>query len=500
MSDRPRRALADDEEPEEIPEVRFVEEGAIPARRAAGSEDVSDQPTPHAARAMAQVPASGEDSCDELTEPDKKAGRYWKGPVWAVTLAVVALAMSLATSAIPPMQRSAVKVQPISSGRTLVCPPSQGKASLAAGSSGGSLQVGTSVEKLSEASVPVMTNVNTSAGYIRSTAGQRRPSGSALSSEGGMTTWVPCIGAATGGAVSVTNPSTSDLVVVNSDIRAATVDVTMLGPKGEIVTAGMRGIRVSPGQTKVLPMSVWDNGTTPVTALVNAREGRVVVGARMWAGQGRDTSAMTQAAKTLFLPAVPAKVSTATLIISNPGTRRLSVSVTALAGRGPFTPDGADEIDIDPRSTIQVDLSKALAGEGVGLRLSADDPVIARLFVQGKPGTTDNALVSPGGSSKVLEQTVGAAGTLELSNPGREAVTFSGELTGTHGEKTAIEGTVPAGSTWSGKVPAAGHLHIVGSAPLIGGVISASGLAVLPLEAVAAMTNGRSVDVDPQLR
>ena len=32
MSDRPRRALADDEEPEEIPEVRFVEEGAIPAR------------------------------------------------------------------------------------------------------------------------------------------------------------------------------------------------------------------------------------------------------------------------------------------------------------------------------------------------------------------------------------------------------------------------------------------------------------------------------------
>lgn len=42
MSDRPRRALADDEEPEEIPEVRFVEEGAIPARRAAGSENVTN--------------------------------------------------------------------------------------------------------------------------------------------------------------------------------------------------------------------------------------------------------------------------------------------------------------------------------------------------------------------------------------------------------------------------------------------------------------------------
>ena len=101
MSDRPRRALADDEEPEEIPEVRFVEEGAIPARRAAGSENVSDQPTPHAARAMAQVPASGEDSCDELTEPDKKTGRYWKGPVWACLLYTSPSPRDLSTSRMP---------------------------------------------------------------------------------------------------------------------------------------------------------------------------------------------------------------------------------------------------------------------------------------------------------------------------------------------------------------------------------------------------------------
>ena len=500
MSDRPRRALADDEEPKEIPEIRPVGDSAIPARRAVDSDDVSDQQPVHVARAMTQGPESDDHDATPEAKSDKKAGHHWKGPVWALALAVAAVAISLATSAIPYTQRSAPKAQLISSGRTLVCPPSQGKASLAAGSLAGKLQVGTSIEELFDTAVPVVTKIDTSAGYIRSTAGQRRPSGSALSSEAGMTTWVPCVGAATGGVVSVTNPSTSDLVVVNPDTRAATVDVTMLGSKGEIDTAGMRGIRVSPGQTKVLPMSVWDNDTTPVTALVNAREGRVVVGARTWADKGRETIAMAPAAKTLFLPAVPAKVSTATLIISNPGTKRLSVSVTALAGRGSFTPDGADEIDIDPRSTIQVDLSKALAGEGVGLRLSADDPVIARLFAQGKPGTTDYAMVSPGGSSKVLEQTVGAAGTLELSNPGREAATFSGELTGTSGKKTVIEGTVPAGSTWSGKVPAAGHLHIVGSAPLIGGGVSASGLAVLPLEVATTTTNGRSADVDPQLR
>ncbi|MSS45954.1 hypothetical protein FYJ43_07870 [Cutibacterium sp. WCA-380-WT-3A] len=499
MSDRPRRALTDDEEPEEIPEARAAD--VTPARRAVDPDDVSARPPAHAARALPEEPDS--DSHDDQGDKkgrDKKARYLWKGPVWAVTLAVVAVAISVATSAIPATPRSAPKAQPISSGRTLVCPPSQGKASLAAGSVAGKLQVGTSVGNLADVTAPVVTKLNTSAGYVRSMAGQRRPSGSALSSEAGMTTWVPCIGAATGGAVSVTDPSTSDLVVVNPDTRAATVDVTMLGSTGEIVTAGMRGIRVSPGQTKVLPMSVWDNGTTPVTALVSAREARVVVGARTWANKGRETIAMAPASKTLFLPAVPAKVSTAVLVISNPGTKRLSVSGTALAGRGPFTLDGADEINIDPRSTIQVDLSKALAGEGVGLRLTADEPVIARLFVQGKPGTTDYALVGPGGASKVLEQTVATSGTLELSNPGQEAVTFSGELRGANGNKTAIEGTVPAGSTWSGKVPAAGHLHIVGSAPLIGGVVSSSGVAVLPLEAAATTTSGRRADIDPQLR
>ena len=120
--------------------------------------------------------------------------------------------------------------------------------------------------------------------------------------------------------------------------------------------------------------------------------------------------------------------------------------------------------------------------------------------MQGKHGTTDYALVGPGSSSKVLEQTLGAGGTLELSNSGGEAVTFTGTLTADGGKKTAVNGTVPAGSTWSGKVPAAGHLHVVGSAPLIGGVVSGSGLAVLPLEAIATSTNGRRATVDPLLR
>ncbi|MGK2310129.1 DUF5719 family protein [Cutibacterium sp. V970] len=512
MSDRPRRALADDEEPEDIFEAEPVEAGR--ARRAVDAEDVGDQPAVRRpARAMDpdDVATADEDDLDRHDDPstasaadrpttDDKTGQHWRGPVWAVTLAVVAVALSLLSTAIPQSQRTAPTAQLVSSGRTLVCPPSQGKASLAAGSMGGSLQVGTSADKLSESSVPAVTKIDNSAGFVRSTAGQRAPTGSALATENGMTAWVPCVGAATGGAVSLTNPSASDLVVVNADTRTATVDVTLLGPKGEIDTAGMRGIRVSPGQTKVLPLSVWDNDTAPVTALIDSREGRVVVGARTWAAKGRETIVMAPAAKTVYVPAVPAKVPTATLVVSNPGTTRLSVSVTALAGHGSFIPDGADEIDIDPRSTIQVDLSKALAGEAVGLTLSAHDPLVARLFVQGKHGTTDFALVGPGSPSEVLEQTLGAGGTLQLSNPGQEAVTFTGTLTTDGGKKTTVNGTVPAGSTWSGKVPAAGHLHIAGSAPLVGGVVSDSGLAVVPLDAVATSTNGRRVDVDPQLR
>ena len=548
MSDRPRRALADGEVPEEIRQAEPAEVG--PARRAVDPEEAGEPSGVRAARAMdpddvatadeddrgnhdddlsavsdespeaVEAPAAGEKGQPSTSAREQSASKpssatasaaakpttddtsrhRWNGPVWAVSLAAAAIAVSLATTAIPQSHRTTPAAQLISSGRTLVCPPSHGKASLSAGSMGGDLETGTSVDKLSDASAPAVTKIGNSAGYVRSTSGKHPPTGSALFTENGVTTWVPCVGAATGGAVSLTNPSASDLVVVNPGTRAATVDVTLLGAKGEIDAAGMRGIRVSPGETKVLPLSVWDNDTTPVTALIHSGEGRVVGGARTWVPKGRETIAMAPAAKTVYLPAVPDKVSTATLVISNPGTTRLSASVTALAEHGEFTPDGADEIDVDPRSTIQIDLSKALAGEAVGLKLSADDPLVARLFVQGKHGTTDYALVGPGSSSKVLEQTLGAGGTLQLSNPGTEAVTFTGTLTGDGGKKTAVTGTVPAGSTWSGKVPGAGHLHIVGSDPLVGGVVSGTGLAVLPLDAVATSTNGRRANVDPQLR
>ncbi|WCC79389.1 DUF5719 family protein [Cutibacterium equinum] len=479
MSDRPRRALSVDEDSEEILEAEPAEAGA--ARRGVDAEA-------GAARRGVDVEDAG----------DTKGPR-WKGPVWAVSLAVASVALSLATTAIPQSQRTAPAAQLVSSGRTLLCPPSQGKATLSAGSLSGKVQVGTSVETLSQTSTPAVTTIDNGAGYVRTLPGQRPPTGSALSIEKGLTTWVPCVRAATGGAVSLTNPSVSDLVV-SAVSRAATVDVTLLGAKGEIDTAGMRGIRVSAGQTAVLPLSVWDNDTTPVTALVDARGGRVVVGARTWAPKGRETIAMSQPSRTVYLPAVPANVSTATLVVSNPGTTRLTVSVTALAPHGSFTPEGADEIDIDPRSTIQVDLSKALAGEPVSLTLSARDPLVARLFVQGKRGTTDYAFAGPGSASKLLEQTLGAGGTLELSNPGGEAVTFTGTLVSSGGEKTELSGTVPAGSTWSGRVPGAGHLHIAGSAPLVGGVVSDTGLAVLPLDGVAMSTNGRRATVDTQLR
>ncbi|MDO4413340.1 DUF5719 family protein [Cutibacterium sp.] len=510
MSERLRRALADDEESGEIQPVE-----AAPARRAVEVEDSGEHPVARPARAVdsdedttvvvetVQPVAPAESEPKPVSAADSsgtKTALPWKGPMWAVALTAAAIVVSLITTAIPQSQRTVPAAQLISSGRTLFCPPSQGKANLSAGTMGGNVQVGTSSDNLSEKPLPAVTKIDNSAGYVRSVAGQRPPTGSALSAEKGMTTWVPCVGAATGGAVSLTNPSASDLVVVNSDTRAATVDIALLGATGDIDSAGMRGIRVSPGQTKVLPLSAWANVSTPVTALVDSREGRVVVGARTWAPKGRETIAMAPADKTVYLPGVPAKVSTATLVIANPGTARLSVSVTALAGRGSFTPEGADEIDIDPRSTIQVDLAKALAGEAVGLKLSANDPLVARLFVQGKQGTTDYALVGPGTPSKVLQQTLGADGTLELSNPGRDAVTFTGTLTADGGKQTALNGTVPAGSTWSGKVPGVGHLHIEGSAPLTGAVVSSSGLAVLPLDAVATSTNGRRASVDPQLR
>lgn len=498
MSDRPRRALDDPGEPEEngVPDAMRRDtdaQRATPARARRGdpageSEEVH---TPD----VAGVPGTSSSAGSTSPRPDRH-----RGPLWALMLGLLAIAVALATTTIPRSSAKPSTARPVSSGRTLVCPASQSSSTLAAGSRVGSLLVGTDPGSLGSVNVPAFSNIGTGTGFIRSTAGQAQPSGSAWSEESGMTTLSPCLGASTTGTVTVPDPSKSDVVVVNPETTAASVDVSLLGPSGEISAAGTRGITISPGSASVLPLSVWVRETSPLTAVVQASTGRVVVAARTWTGRGRETIPMAPATTTPLLPAIPAGVSSSTLLISNPGSTRAVVGVTALPIRRPFTPAGADAIDVAPRSTIEVDLSRELAGEAMSLKLVSDQPITARMLVAGRRGTTDYAVIGPGSQGRVLEQTLGPDGTLELSNPGGETVTFKAVLMREDGKTVSLSDTIEAGSTWTHVLPGRGHLRVEASGPIIGGVVSKAGLAVLPLGAQTTRATGRTIRVAPQLR
>ena len=55
------------------------------------------------------------------------------------------------------------------------------------------------------------------------------------------------------GSVVIMNPASVELVLVNSDPTEAAVDLTLLGPEGEIVAVGARGIALARTPTPLTP-------------------------------------------------------------------------------------------------------------------------------------------------------------------------------------------------------------------------------------------------------
>lgn len=417
------------------------------------------------------------------------------GTVRAGAFAVLALAVGLGGAALPVEEVTTAPVRSISAAQTLVCAPGRVAGTLAAGSTSSSLDIGDLGSSTSEHSVPWTTSTGTGAVVVRSRSGQGQPAASLASTSGAQSSWSSCQTPSTGGLVSVSDPSHADIVVSNPGSSAATVDVTLLGTKGEVQAEGSRGIVVGAGASRVLPLSVWDSGTTPVTAVISSSDGRIVAQARTWSQFGQDVAPMVAARRTAYLATVPASASSSVLLLSNPGNARVDVSVKAISTRGTFTPEGADGIVVEPRSTIAVDLSSALAGESLALTVSAKSEIGAQL-VSSRKG--DYATVVATDAATVLQQALPAAGTLEVSNPGSTTAQVSGTLTTATGTRQ-VTATIPAGTTWTSALTTGGFLRLTSDQPVAAGVVAATGTSTVPLSPVIGATRARAVQVDPQL-
>lgn len=494
----PRRARRADDDPQNSQEV---DQDGTDARRAVPR---------HGDRAEGAAPAADHQDRAAQTLGDSSAGHRQHsrrtavrgGIICAVGFAALALVVGTGVSLIPAQQLDRGRATTVMPGQTLVCPPSQQTAQMAVGSTSAQLHVSDLGGAPQQVRVPMSGSIGTGARLVRSVSGQGRPTATTMSlvgsGAGATSAWTSCVTASTGGTVIVADPSISDLMVTNSESEDTTVDVSLSGAKGAIDATGSRGISIAAGASKVLPLSVWAPGNSPVSATVTSDTGRIVAVARSRGAVGAETVAMSSPAQNLSIPAVPAGATASELLVSNPGSGRATVKVSALAAGGSFTPEGADDIEVEPNSTIAVDLSKALAGEAVGLSVSASTPVSAQLMAtRGK----DVAMATPAAAATSLQTAAPRGGTVSLSNPTDQVTRISGSYRTVKGQTVRFSASLAAGTTWTrGLGTDAGHLLVNADHAVIGGVwYSATGLSSVPLSVVSGNTRATRISVDAQL-
>jgi len=293
----------------------------------------------------------------------------------------------------------------------------------------------------------------------------------------------PCAAPVTAGMVLVADPAATELVLVNSDAGEAAVDLTLLGPDGEISAVGARGIAIAPGVTRRVALSVLAP-TGPVGVVFRASQGRVALLATAVEGRPARFAAPATTATEHLLPVAAAGATATELLVSNPGQERVDIALEGLGPEGPYVPAISDGLSVAPLSTVRIALTGPLAGEATAIRVTASSPVGAAL--QTTAGG-QAATVVAGEPAAELRGVVPGAGALHLSNPDHaEAVTATVTLTALGGSATSADVEVPVGSTVSVPLPAGDPVSV--SVAADGALLAAASSATPAGTVVAPLT------------
>lgn len=251
---------------------------------------------------------------------------------------------------------------------------------------------------------------------------------------GAARSWVQCTVPAVDGALVVPDPTSAVITLANADQGDAVVDLTLLGPGGQVQAAGARGITVPGHSQHEVPLSVLAT-KGPVAVLVHASGGRVAAAAQSSGrAPGLAQQVMTPAATSQIFPAVGVGVPGATpqLVLANPNDQQVSANLSAIGVRGRFSPNPG-QVVIAARSTAVVDLGAALpkqtsADQAPGIALTSDQPLAASVQVR---TASDQAWAEPANTGKQFSARL-PSGALHLANPGQRTAT----ITLTEGSRT----------------------------------------------------------------
>lgn len=305
------------------------------------------------------------------------------------------------------------------------------------------------------------------------------PSGGIL---GENNTWAPCQRPATSGFVVLPAAERAELRLTNADTTDASVDLTLLGPDGEVVGLGARGIVLSPGESRPVALSVLAKGVDgPLGVAWQTTRGRVVA-AGVTTGEVLHVGASTQAETQHLLPGLAAG-SAPTIVLVNPGVDRATVSVKFHSQTNTLVPEGGQDISVPARSSVAVALEGGTAGELGAFTVASDQPVAAALYT----GTAERRATSVNTVADLeLSGAVPGASTLQLTNVGTATANVSVKL-GDSAEDVVVE----AGTTASVVVPEAElvKVQVTSDEPLVGAAVRG--------EAVAVLSPGSLVEPEP---
>lgn len=210
----------------------------------------------------------------------------------------------------------------------------------------------------------------------RATAGPRRGVAALTCPAPSAETWF------VGGATVL--GTSSELLLVNGEPTAATVDVTVWSSTGRADPRPGRGIRVPPRSRVAVPLDRLAPDRDLLALRVRATAGRVASAVRVVRVDGRtplgtdwvppSAGPSTQSVVAGF-PAGPGR---RTLLVTNPGDTLTTVSVELTTDDGQYVPGDLSSVEVPAGTSVAVDLSAALAGTPAAVRVRSDGgPVLA---------------------------------------------------------------------------------------------------------------------------
>lgn len=182
--------------------------------------------------------------------------------------------------------------------------------------------------------------------------------------------------------------TSSELLLVNGEPTAATVDVTVWTSTGRADPRPGREIRVPPRTRIAVPLDRLAPDRDLLALRVAATTGRVASALRVVRVDGRTPLGTDWVppspgpARESVVPGLPDGPGRRTLLVTNPGDIATTVSAELTTDDGQYVPDDLQAIEVPAGTSVAVDLSDALADTSAAVRVRSDGaPVLAGALV-----------------------------------------------------------------------------------------------------------------------